>query len=125
MYNPDEECRKIMDSVREICVSQGISQNALAKAAGISNSTMSSLMTGKTSPYVHTLLKICNALGVRLEDVVETGETSGHESNREETGIQKFYRRLPEYKKEQLCIYMDMLEQYDRDKGTRKVDGLF
>jgi len=116
MYNPDEECRKIMDSIREICVSQGISQNALAKAAGISNSTMSGLMTGKTSPYVHTLLKICNALGVRLEDVVENDEINEKESIREETGILKYYRRLPEYKKEQLCIYMDMLEQYDRNR---------
>lgn len=46
----------------------GLSQNELARRAGIAQSSLSYLESGSKSPSVETLLRICNALGITLAD---------------------------------------------------------
>lgn len=46
----------------------GLSGNQLAKLAGMAQSTVSSIESGKTSPTVESLERICHALGITLSD---------------------------------------------------------
>lgn len=58
-YNPDEECKKVMARVEEICHMQGISQYELAKSAGISRSTIHDLLKGNNSPCSVIICFVC------------------------------------------------------------------
>ena len=119
MYNPDEECKAMVAALKKLCEQKGMSPHALAKEAGISTSTISYLMKGKTRPQVYTLLELCNVLGVRINELFDRPDTDVSA----ETGIQYItcdeeklldcYRGLSDKKKELLRIYVDMLRQYE------------
>lgn len=83
MYNPDEECKTMVAALKKLCEQKGMSPHALAKEAGISTSTISYLMKGKTKPQVYTILELCNVLGISISVV------RSRQSNRrmEATGI--------------------------------------
>ena len=118
MYNPDEECKAMVAALKKLCEQKGMSPHALAKEAGISTSTISYLMKGKTRPQVYTLLELCNVLGVSINELFDRPDTDVST----ETGIQYItcdekklldcYRGLSDKKKELLRIYVDMLRQY-------------
>lgn len=119
MYNPDEECKAMVTALKRLCEQKGMSPHALAKEAGISTSTISYLMKGKTKPQVYTVLELCNVLGVRINELFDRPDTDVSA----ETGIQYItcdeeklldcYRGLSDKKKELLRIYVDMLRQYE------------
>ena len=119
MYNPDEECKAMVAALKKLCEQKGMSPHALAKEAGISTSTISYLMKGKTRPQVYTLLELCNVLGVSINELFDRPDTDVST----ETGIQYItcdekklldcYRGLSDKKKELLRIYVDMLRQYE------------
>ena len=93
MYNPDEDYQAMLTKLKAICKNKNITQYALAKATGMSTSSMSCLMRGETKPYIYTVLTICE----EDEDVREMIEA---------------YQCLSPEKKRMLKVYMDMLLQY-------------
>ena len=119
MYNPDEECKAMVAALKKLCEQKGMSPHALAKEAGISTSTISYLMKGKTRPQVYTVLELCNVLGVSINELFDRPNTDVST----ETGIQYItcdekklldcYRGLSDKKKKLLRIYVDMLRQYE------------
>ena len=119
MYNPDEECKAMVAALKKLCEQKGMSPHALAKEAGISTSTISYLMKGKTRPQVYTVLELCNVLGVSINELFSRPDTDVST----ETGIQYItcdekklldcYRGLSDKKKGLLRIYVDMLRQYE------------
>lgn len=116
MYNPDEECRAMVAMLKKICEQRGVSPRAVAIRAGISTSTMSYIVKGKTNPQVYTVLQLCNALGVQIGDLFERGgdvSKAVEYVSYEEKELVNCYRCLSERKKEMLRIYVDMLLQYD------------
>lgn len=127
MYNPDEECKAMIATIKRLCGQKSMTPHALAKKAGISTSTISYLVSGKTKPQVYTVLVLCNVLGVTMgelfdnkevmpiENVVHT-ETSGSElrcMTCEEEKLLDCYRGLSDKKRELLKIFVDMLRQYN------------
>ena len=118
MYNPDEECKAMVAALKKLCEQKGMSPHAMAKEAGISTSTISYLMKGKTRPQVYTVLELCNVLGVSINELFSRADTDVTA----ETGIQYItcdekklldcYRGLSDKKKELLRIYVYMLRQY-------------
>ncbi|NPV80694.1 MAG: helix-turn-helix transcriptional regulator [Firmicutes bacterium] len=56
--------------IKELREAAGLSQNELARRAGIAQSGLSYLETGAKSPSIDTLLRICDALGVSLSQFV-------------------------------------------------------
>lgn len=54
MYDPDEECKAMIAEIKRLCEQMNLTPHALAKEAGISTSTISYLMNGKTKPQVYT-----------------------------------------------------------------------
>jgi transcriptional regulator with XRE-family HTH domain len=58
---------KRIKALREM---KGISQQELASMCDFEKSNMSRLEAGRTNPTVVTLLKICDALSIDLQDLV-------------------------------------------------------
>lgn len=82
---------------------------ALAKATGLSTSSLSNLLKGNTKPYVYTLLLICEALSISITDLF----AEKAEPLKEEEKIISSYRKISKKKKQMLSFYMEMLEQYE------------
>jgi transcriptional regulator with XRE-family HTH domain len=139
-YNPDEECDKLIENLKVLCELKSMSYYAVATKAEISNSTIHSLMSGKTRPYIHTLFKLCNALDVTVEDilcsnlnVIEEKEAikkssleqiiyssqtiqetrSFYDLKVDENELLLRYRYFSEQKKAMLRVYVEMLYQYN------------
>jgi transcriptional regulator with XRE-family HTH domain len=59
--------------VTRIRKARGVRQEGLAKAIGITRSSIANLETGRQRMPLHLLLAIAQALGVELADVIDTG----------------------------------------------------
>lgn len=108
MYNPDEDYQVMLAKLKTICQNKNITQYALAKATGMSTSSLSCLMRGETKPYIYTVLTICDAMNVTIADLLER---QGDDENLE--GLIETYRCLSPEKKKMLKVYMDMLLHYN------------
>lgn len=111
MYNPDEECNKLVIKIKKICALKGLSYYSLAKKSHISTSTMHAIIKGKTRPQIYTLLQICNVLEVSIYELFD--EDFLGELSEEEKEILFNFQCLTEKKKVLLKIYMDMLKCYN------------
>lgn len=110
MYNPDEACDEMINALNRICREKNISWNTLAKEAGMSSSTISYLMRGRSRPQVYTMLLLCNVLGVRFADLFDAPDVDANSMNEEK--LLEAYRGLTTQKREMLWTYIDMLEKY-------------
>jgi putative transcriptional regulator len=59
------------DRLRALRDSAGLSQEKLARAAGVSTSTVVKLEHGPLDPSWETAVKLARALGVRLDDFLD------------------------------------------------------
>lgn len=134
IYDPKVECGNIIQRLKNICESKSISFYALAAKAGVSTSTVHNLMLGQTTPYVHTIYKLCNALEISVEEVFGiNGAINSDKSERyvmeacemgnflteDEKRILFYYRNFSGEKKDMLKVYINMLRQYDGSRGNR------
>lgn len=62
MYDPDEKCKSMIATIKELCEQKNMTPHALAKEAGISTSTISYLINRKANPQIYTILILCNVL---------------------------------------------------------------
>lgn len=110
LYNPDEECEKLVRKIRCLIDAKGISIYNTAERARISPSTLNELLHKRSRPQMYTLFKLCNALEVPLKDMfdVETGKLATDEEK-----LLLSYRYLPNWKREKLNEYIEMLIQYE------------
>lgn len=134
MYNPDKECEAMIEALKKLCQQKNMTPYAVAKEAGISSSTVSYIMNGRTKPQMYTVLLMCNVLGVTISQLFEESagtsgtepesacrdgaEKQGTESESacgkitgEEEELLKICRSFSEKKKELLRIYMNTLQQ--------------
>lgn len=111
MYNPEKEYQLILSRLKLICSQKNLTTYSLSKVTGISTSSLSNLMNGKTKPYIYTLLIICNALEISLSDLLEHKDSD----REDECQIISIYHSLPPEKKKLFKIYLDMLVQYTED----------
>ena len=128
MYDPDKECKEMIETVKRLCEQKNITPHVLAKQAGISTSKISYLVNGKTKPQVYTVLLLCNVLGVRISDLFDTVATTEISESRvqyityDEEKLLECYRELSDKKRELLRIYVDMLRQYEDELLARNDD---
>ena len=120
MYDPDEECKAMIATIKRLCEQKNMTPHALAKEAGISTSTISYLVKGKTKPQIYTILMLCNVLGVRISDLFDDNVAATEISGSgvqcitcEEEKLLDCYRGLSDKKRELLRIYVDMLRKYE------------
>lgn len=112
MYDPEEDYQVMLNKLRTICRNKNISQYALAKATGMSNSSMNALMKGKTKPYIYTLMIICNVLDVTISDLFEKKDLAVDEDL---NALIEAYNCLSSEKKQMLKVYIEMLLQYNEE----------
>jgi transcriptional regulator with XRE-family HTH domain len=93
----------------------GLSQSALARRIGVSQSAVSQMEAGDRSPSYGMLLQLSGALGVSMAYVV--GGEVEHLSAHEETHFRR-YRALPATAKHELDAYVEFLQsKYAKTPG--------
>lgn len=107
MYNVEAKCVELSRKFREISEANGSTPYKLARKAGISSSTISGFLKGKSKPRIDTLLIICNQLGIFMEE-----RESMEQYARDEQELVKAYRSLSKEKRKQLSTYVKMLQEY-------------
>lgn len=125
MYYIEEECNKLINRIQKACNEKGWSNYVLSKKADVSTSTVHGIMNGKTRPQIYTLLQICNALDMSVEELFG-GTASKKEENTEsewsaelscdEKALVKSYREFTEEEKEQLKGWVEMLEKNEAEE---------
>lgn len=117
MYDLEKDCKAMIEALKEICKQKNMTPYAVAKKAGISSSTMSYIINGKTKPQISTLMMMCDVLEVpitRLFEEVEIAscaepEAQLPEMTNEEKELIQTCRTLSEKKKKLLKMYLDAL----------------
>lgn len=66
-YREGGDCLKL----RQVRTEKGLTQAELSKKSGVSRSKISQYESGQMFPQVPTLLKLANALGCTMNDLVE------------------------------------------------------
>ena len=94
MYNPEEDYQCMLDKLNAIREQKNMSKYALAKAVGMSSSSMSDLLNGKSKPYLYNMLLICNALQIPLGKLFEK-ENVDYIDCADEKRIISAYRAMP------------------------------
>ena len=62
----EEQVSSLIQRIKSIREEEGVSQRQLAKLTGLSHSAISEMESGKTSPTLHFLLVIAEALEIEL-----------------------------------------------------------
>ena len=111
MYNTKEKCAEIAQKFKQLCEERGTTPYKIAQRSGLSSSTVSCFLAGKTVPRIDTMMILCNELGVSVTDFFEEREMAEVQTQEEEN-LLKMYRNLPTDKKNSLLRYLKMLSQY-------------
>lgn len=63
----------VVQRIRQLCKEKEITPNALSYAAGISQSTIKSILNGESSnPGIVTLKKLCDGFGISITEFFDT-----------------------------------------------------
>lgn len=68
---PESFAEPLAENVRSLREAQGLTQAALSKRAKVPRATLSLLESGSANPTLSVVIAVCNALGVRLEEMLE------------------------------------------------------
>lgn len=116
----------ISERIFKILKDKNMSQNAFAKAVGLSGSTISDWKTKKTNPTAEKIMPICEVLGVTPEQLL-TGKgidedyeeckpkkvRGGIELSRFDIQIIEDFHGLKEAQRKRLLKYMEALKQIE------------
>lgn len=64
-------------AVEQLIAERGVSQERVAKAAGLDVRQISALVCGQSNPTYRTLLRLCDGLGVAPSELMARVETTG------------------------------------------------
>jgi len=62
-----------LERIEELCAERNWSYYKLAKASGITYSTLSTMIIKQNMPTLPTLLKLCNGFGISVTDFFDPG----------------------------------------------------
>jgi transcriptional regulator with XRE-family HTH domain len=71
MISKEQLLKKFGQRIRNLRVSQGVSQEDFAELAGLHRTYISSVETGDRNVSLHTAYRISQALGVDLKDLFD------------------------------------------------------
>ena len=114
MYDTKEKCRELAAKFKQLCTERGTTPYKIARHSGLSSSTVSCFLTGKTVPRIDTMMILCNQLGISITDIFDEREMVEVHAQEEEL-ILHTYRNLPEDKKKAVLKYLKMLDRYTED----------
>lgn len=67
----EDEAKKLGENLKEIRLSKGIKQIALAKTLNVDRSFVSNIENGKTNPTLSTISSLAKALGVSTNELLK------------------------------------------------------
>lgn len=117
MYDAKEKCNEIAQRFKQLCDMRGVTPYKIAKKAGLSSSTVSCFLAGKSMPRVDTMLILCNQLEISISEFFEEREKLDLQSD-EEKKIIETYRNLSMQRQKLLQIYLEMLLYYEEKKKS-------
>ena len=95
----------IIKRINDIRHERGWSVNYLALEAGLTQSTLSSMLLRNTPPRIDTLQALCDAFGITLAQFFLDEETTELVSDREKLLLEHF-RKLPTEKQDALLTIL-------------------
>lgn len=63
MVNAENQYRQVLKRLKDYCNQKGETIYSLSKKTGLSTSSLSNLLAGKTKPYVYTLILDLQCIG--------------------------------------------------------------
>lgn len=114
MYNTKEKCTEVARRFEQLCEERGTTPYKIARYSGLSSSTVSCFLAGKTVPRIDTVMMLCNQLGVTVTDIFDEREMAEVHAQDEELVLHT-YRNLPEDKKKAFLKYIKMLDRYTEE----------
>lgn len=91
--------------IKELCEERNWSYYRLAKASGLSYSTISTLLNSTNMPSLSTLEKICSGFGISIADFFDSGRDVEHLSDKQKDCLQLF-NSLPDSQKDVALAFM-------------------
>ena len=79
MFIPTLDAKTVGEVILDYRKKKGISQEALSGLADIGRTHLSAIERGERKPTLETLYRICNALDVKMSDVVKEIENRIHQ----------------------------------------------
>ena len=67
MYDTKEKCRELAEKFKQLCAERGTTPYKIARHSGLSSSTVSCFLTGKTVPRIDTMMILCNQLRISIQ----------------------------------------------------------
>ncbi len=99
------------DNIKALRVSQGISQNKLAKRAGIAQATLSAIEASTKNPSVETVRLLASALGCKVSDLTEGKNIQEIHVDPLRESIIFDYDQLPPEAQQLVRQYIDLLKK--------------
>jgi len=108
----EPECKQVVENLKRIRIDKQIPVADLALDAGLSNSNMFYILSGKCLPSLNSLVKIAKALNVNLQDII--GDVS------KEWKIKSASWKFDRLDKEQKEIVSNLIDYFAGSKGGKK-----
>lgn len=110
--NNQEVGKTIAKNLKRIMFEADTNQTDVARALGISSSTMSSWMTGSRIPRMDKVDRLCEYFGILRSDILEekTSYLTPHQVEREES-LLRLFRSLDPAGQEKVLEYVDDLSR--------------
>ena len=103
MIRPEE----IAARIRELCDERDINNYKLSKASGISMSALSHMFNRQTIPNVTTLIRICDGLGITLNELFDYGGLDRVHLTDETVRLLDFWNQLDSTERRELLYYLE------------------
>lgn len=112
--------KKLGSNIRKYRLMAGISQEALAKKAGIYSAYLGRLERGEKCPTIDTLYKICKALGINMSDVLMF-DADLYDRNKEAMlRIEHVLDRLEEPQQIKLAEIVEHIAEIKKESHTKR-----
>ena len=89
----------VVQRITSLCEERNMSMYKLSQLTGIAQSSLSTMMHGKTLPSIVTLAKLCEGLEISIFDFFDQTEASTVITNQEKI-ILRYWNHLNEHQKE-------------------------
>ena len=112
--NADQMMERMRNNFKRICAEKHTTASAIAAKAGISTSTVSYILNGKTHPQIYTVLQLCDELDIDIRELfaeTDAGVTEVSRLTEDEKKLLNAYRRMSENQKSQMNVCVELVER--------------
>ena len=108
----EPECKQVIENIERIRTAKKITKADLAIDAGLSDSNLFYILSGKNLPSLNSLVKIAKALNVNLQDII--GDVS------KDWKIKSASWKFDRLDREQKEIVSNLIDYFAGSKGGKK-----